>query len=216
MSNIRNLTDEQYEVALHPLWQYLGVFDPPAPAEVIFVFGGLDLAVPRHAAELFSRGFAPTVLISGASGPLTRSIFVTTEAETFRDEMMKYGTPTNVILLELRATNALENVRLGMTTLSDHGVRIRSALLVAKTFLMRRCKATFQKQYPDVATRCCPPNMPVRNAVDRERSEFAKRLLAELRRLDEYAVKGDIAPQLRDEAVEDAAAHLGALIAQED
>ncbi|MGK2860253.1 MAG: YdcF family protein [Thermoanaerobaculia bacterium] len=215
MSRIVTLTDHDYAEVLRPLWSYLGGFDAPEPSDVIFVFGGLDLAVPRRAAELYTQGIAPVALISGAAGPLTRKVFSSTEAETFRDEMVKHGTPRNVIVLETRATNTLENVRFGMAALAEQKISVQCAALVGKTFLMRRCRATFAKQYPDVRVSCCPPSISVLEAVDRDRGEFAARLLAELRRLDDYGAKGDIAPQPRDTAVDRAADDLRALLSDD-
>jgi hypothetical protein len=213
MASLHTFDDQLYEAALQPLWRYLGVFDEPTQSDVIFVFGGLDLAVPRRAAELYSQGYAPTVVLSGAAGPLTRHVFASTEAEVFRDEMLKCGMPNEAILLDTRATNTLENVRFGMAVLAEHGIHPSTAVLVGKTFLMRRCRATFGKQHPEVIVRCCPPRIPVMAAVDRDRAEFAARLLAELRRLEEYARKGDIAPQPDDPEVAFAATQLQSLLA---
>jgi hypothetical protein len=51
--------------AAEDLWRYLAVNQPPEPADVIFVFGGNDLLVPRQAAALFRAGLAPLVLVTG-------------------------------------------------------------------------------------------------------------------------------------------------------
>ena len=49
MSTIERLDDISYEGILLPVWEYLAVEHTPKQSEVIFVFGGIDLAVPAKA-----------------------------------------------------------------------------------------------------------------------------------------------------------------------
>lgn len=190
--DINKLNDEEYSSLLKPLWDYLGVYDEPRKTDLIFVFGGLDLAVPRRAAELYTYRLASQVLISGSWGPFTQGVFTKSEAAEFCDEMVRHGTPREAILLEEKAINTLENVLFGMDLLRKWNVRPASMILVGKTFLMRRCKATFERQFPEIAVRCCPPLTSILEAVDRDRERFAKRLVDELQRLQDYGEKGDI------------------------
>jgi DUF218 domain len=212
MRKTKEIDDSAYENLLQPIWAYLGVYDEPAPSDLIFVFGGLDLAVPRRAAELYNLGLAPQVLITGASGPLTKDVFDKSEAATFREEMVRHGVKESVILIEETATNTLANVLSGMALAAQHGLKVKTALLVAKTFLMRRCRATFQKQFPGVETLCCPPMGSLIDAIDRPRPEFASRLIAELKRLEDYSKKGDIVRQPLPEIVQEASAEVQALL----
>lgn len=176
------------------VWRFLAVSDPPARADVIFVFGGADLAVPRHAAALFAQHYASVVLCSGRAGPLTPASFAGSEAETFAQDMVARGVPNDAILIEPEATNTGQNVQFGMRTLIDHGIMVRKALLVAKPFLMRRCIATFAKQCPNVEAIASPPPGDMRDFLDRSWDDFVARLPAELSRLADYAERGFIAP----------------------
>ena len=85
------------------------------------------------------------------------------------------------------------------------GMTPRTALLVAKGFVMRRCVATFARQFGDVRVRACPPTGGMEAALDRSGVAFATRLVAEVDRLDHYAKKGDIRPQEVPARVRDAA-----------
>ncbi|MBX3024695.1 YdcF family protein [bacterium] len=185
--------DAQFLALVSPVWDYLALNEQPQPSDVIFVFGGLDLAVPTRAAELYSLHYAPIVLVTGNAGALTKEVFSKPEAIVFRDRMVELGVPSGSVILELTATNTYQNVSLGMRTLRQAGRIPTTALLVAKSFLMRRCYATFLRQYPEVQTRSCPPQGSLLHFCDRPRHEFAERLVAELERLDSYSVKGDIA-----------------------
>lgn len=192
---IDTLDDDAYTRLLLPLWEFLARTHVPAPSDVIFVFGSRDLDVPRRAAELYAAGLSRRVLVSGQLGPLTAPVFDRPEALVFRDELTRQGVPAGAITTEEHASNTLENVRFGMSALEAAGQAPRSALLVAKAFVMRRCLATFTRQCPAVSVRGCPPAGAMVAQRDRPRAAFAVRLLGELRRLDEYAATGDIEPQ---------------------
>ena len=191
---IDSLDDEAYTRLLKPIWDYLRLTHAPAPSDVIFVFGSRGLEVPRRAAQLYAAGWAPRVLVSGRAGPMTRDVFDQPEALVFKDELLRRGVPASAVVTEVEAGNTLENVRFGMTALEAAGQRPRSALLVAKAFAMRRCLATFARQHPGVEVRGCPPAGSLTEQLDRSRAAFAARLVAEVRRLDEYGAAGDIEP----------------------
>ena len=193
------------EVALQVLWDYLLVARPPAPSDVIFVFGSQDLAMPDRAAELYRGGHAPAVLVTGGFGRMTRGVFDQPEALVFRDRLLAAGVPETAIVTETEAGNTLENVRLGLAALRRAGRPARSALLVAKGFVTRRAEATFAVQAPDVRVRACPPTTRLAEAMDRSPDAYAARLVAEIDRLDRYGARGDIARQRVPEAVRDAA-----------
>ena len=152
---------------VQPLWDFLAVSHRPIAADVIFVFGSQDLAVPARAAELYQAGHAPRVLVTGSFGKMTRGVFGRAEAFVFRDHLVSAGVPEAAIVTEPDASNTLENVTFGMAALDRLGARPRTALLVGKGFVMRRCLATFARHHGDVETRACPPTDDVRRAVDR-------------------------------------------------
>jgi uncharacterized SAM-binding protein YcdF (DUF218 family) len=193
--SIESLDEAAYEALLAPIWAFLARTHDPAPSDVIFVFGSRDLDVPRRAAELYAAGLSSRVLVSGRLGPRTEHVFSKPEALVFKDELTTRGVPDSVITTEVDAGNTLENVRFGMSALRAAGETPRSALLVAKTFVMRRCLATFARHHPGVAVRGCPPAGSLAAQRDRPRAAFAARLVAEVRRLDEYGAVGDIEPQ---------------------
>ena len=193
------------EAALRVLWDYLLVAQPPAPADVIFVFGSQDLAMPDRAAELYRGGHAPAILATGGFGRMTRGVFHQPEALVFRDRLIEAGVPAAAIVAETEAGNTLENVRFGLAALRRAGRPARSALLVAKGFVTRRALATFAAQAPEVRVRACPPTPRLSEAMDRPAEAFAGRLVAELDRLDRYGARGDIARQRIPPAVRAAA-----------
>ena len=187
--------DPATRALIQPLWDYLAVSDSPVVADVIFVFGSRDFAVPQRAAELYHAGHASRVLVSGREGKMTRGVFDQPEALVFKDRLIAAGVPESAVLTEPHAGNTLDNVRFGMAVLRRSGETVTRALLVAKGFVMRRCVATFHQQFDDVQVCACPPSGGLDAALDRSGAAFAVRLAAEIDRLDRYAAKGDIRAQ---------------------
>ena len=175
-----------------PLWRFLVVTDPPAKADVIFVFGSQDLSVPSHAAALYKLGYSRNVLVSGNYGRMTKDVFNQPEALVFKDCLVRNGVPAEMVVAECGATNTLENVRFGVKELRRRELKIVTALIVGKPFVMRRCRATFARQAPEIRVRCCPPTDEISSSIDREPNAFAQRLVSEIERLDRYGLSGDI------------------------
>lgn len=189
------VTGDALEPLLQHLWEFLAVSVPPCAADVIFVFGCADRAVPARAAQLYHAGHAPQMVVSGGYGRLTRGVFDQPEAHVFKHDLVAHGVPERAIVTEPDAANTLENVRFGMAAFRDRGFRPSSALLVAKGFVMRRCVATFDRQFPDVTVYPCPLVARLQVAIDRSVPAFAARLVAEVDRLDRYTEKGHICAQ---------------------
>ena len=198
-----------------PIWGFLSVVHPPVPSDVIFVFGHRSLELPRRAAGLYAAGWSTRLLVTGGFGPMSREVFSKAEALIFKDELLRFGVPACAITTENIAGNTLENVHLGVNALRVAGYQPRSALLVAKGFAMRRCLATFAQHYPDVEVRGCPPVESLIVQRDRPWPAFARRLLGELRRLDDYAAVGDIAAQKIPSSVREAAKRLQRFMQQQ-
>ncbi len=180
---------------LNPVWNFLTVTDTPIRSDVIFVFGSQDLLVPDHAATLYRAGYAPTVLVTGQYGRLTRNVFEKPEALVFKDMLVSGGVPSQAIVVEPTAQNTLENVTKGLSLLRKTNISCQSVLLVAKPFVMRRCAATFARQAPAVRVSCCPYTDEITASIDRAPFDFARRLVEELGRIDHYASNGDIERQ---------------------
>jgi len=187
-------SDLEYVQLLAPLWNFLSLSETPAQSDVIFVFGCIDMNIPKYAAKLWKAGFAGKILVTGDSGLMKSNEFNCTEAEAFADCIKKTGVPKENIFIESMAKNTGENVRFGMELLVKYNVNPKSLLLVARPFSMQRCVATFHKFYPNIKVTPCPAPGSIIDYVDRPRPEFALRLVAELDRLENYPALGFTAP----------------------
>ncbi len=185
------------EEQLRQLVDYLAVRQEPEPSDAIFVFGSVLLtAVWKQAEELFRRGLAPVIVTTGHAGPNARSLGIMSEGRFLAEKLVAFGIPSSAIFFEEKSTNTLENVIFGMNVLEENGIMAKKVLLVAKPFHMRRCLATFAKQFPSVRAFSCPPVLSFEEMIDRPFNEFANRVVGEVDRLIKYGNDGrSIVPQ---------------------
>jgi len=158
--------------------------------DALFVFGTNTGDVARHAASLYRQGKAPRMVISGShrhdrtEGPFG----FPSEAEYMASIAEKEGLPKEKIILETKATNTHENTVFGMQACKDAGFFPKSLILVAVPYLLRRARAGFTKNFPDI--KIYGSAMPV--AEDFFTPYRIKRIKGELPRLIKYAESGTI------------------------
>ncbi|MFT5122713.1 MAG: uncharacterized SAM-binding protein YcdF (DUF218 family) [Kiritimatiellia bacterium] len=132
------------------LWTYHCTRHPLLPADVIIGFGSYDLRVAEHAAALYRDGWAPRVLFTGHQGNWTRDLFDAPEAEVFKQHAVEHGVPEEQILVEPKARNNGENLRLSRELLAREGVNVQRAILVQKPQTTRRAWLTARKVWPEL------------------------------------------------------------------
>lgn len=174
------------DIVVNFLIESVPVEDLPL-AEAIFVFGHYEPQVAHHAAELWKKGKAPRIIISGKGRDAIPEGFET-EADFYNSLMLADGVPSSAMILEKESTNSLENVVMGMDAARKAGVEPKSVILCAMPPLLRRSCATFRKQFPEVAVYGSAFPMPPEWFTPRRINRF----LGEIQRLNEYAKKGDI------------------------
>ena len=187
----------EIQQAAQVVWDYHRLGHTLVPADLIFVLGSHDLRVAEHAADLFHRGLAPRVVLSGGLGRLTAETWARTEAETFAEVMRQRGVPETVLLLESRSTNTGENVRFTRQLLAERGVAVQSIIAVQKPYMERRAFATIRKQWPEVALRVSSPPIEFRHyptdAIPLD--EVIHIMVGDLNRIIEYPRLGFMIPQ---------------------
>lgn len=126
--------------------RFLFVADPPAPVDLCFVLGCPTPTNMDPAVALYTRGFAPVIMISG-HGPVPGPV---AESERFRDYGLARGIPPEAMVLERRATNTKENFVFSAPIIAERfgWARIRRVALVAKPYHMRRAIMTARRHWP--------------------------------------------------------------------
>lgn len=204
---------KSYLSALRLILDFLTVENSPRKSDVIFIFGSTKHYVASHAAKLYLKGYAPYILISGHKSKRSNNLYKKTEADFMKEEIIKLKVPEEKIITEHNASNTLENVIFGVKTLADKNIKINSAILLAKQFHLKRCVATFKKQFPNVKLCCSYPKMTFTEYLSYEmtendksknnktKNEVIKRIIGEIDRFKIYAEKGDIIKQTIPEKI---------------
>jgi uncharacterized SAM-binding protein YcdF (DUF218 family) len=102
----------------------------PRKADVIVVLGGEIESRAAKAAELYKRGFAPRVLVTGR-----------TDGMLIKERLVSTGVPEDAISVEPNADSTFENARLSMPLLRQWNTK--TALLVTSWFHSRRAISVF-------------------------------------------------------------------------
>ena len=126
--------------------KYLGEEDIPQLSNVIFVFGSESLTRIKTAVDLYRRGLAPKIFISGG-----RPIYKgkkQPEAEVFKIWAVKHGISPKDIVIHTRAISVPDNVRGGLNMMDRLGMSYDSMILVTVWFAMRRSWAHMMKYVP--------------------------------------------------------------------
>ncbi|MFG2554427.1 YdcF family protein [Streptomyces sp. NPDC048581] len=132
------------------LWDFQQMGHEPRPCSVAIGLGSHDLGVADTTADLYHRGMAPLIVFTGATSRTTRERMPRGEAEHYRDRAVELGVPADAIIVEPKARNTGENIRLSRTLLEERRVPVLSVLLVSKPYEERRAYATARKLWPDV------------------------------------------------------------------
>ncbi|EOD77916.1 hypothetical protein D515_03393 [Grimontia indica] len=179
---------------LETIWNYHLMGHEVKPADCLFVLCSNDLRVAEHAADLYRRGMAPYVLVSGGRGRFTEDVFEKSEAETFAEILRDEGVPDRAILLESQATNTGENVTLSHEVLSKKGLTFSRFILVQKPFMERRAYATFLKQWPDdvESVVCTSPPIPFLEypTADLPFDHVVEATVSDFERIKDYPAQG--------------------------
>ncbi len=105
-----------------------------AAADLIVVFGTRHWTPAEIAASLFKRNLAPAILVTG--GP-SRDPESTAEAHRHRDLLTAAGVPGDVILVEDRSSNTVENVTMGWAVAERALEEVRTVIAVTKWYHRR-------------------------------------------------------------------------------
>jgi uncharacterized SAM-binding protein YcdF (DUF218 family) len=203
-------TRDQIIESAQLIWDYHQLGHSIGSADLIFVLGSHDLRVAERAADLYSDGVAPMILMSGGFGNFTQGTFEKPEADLFAGVAISKGVPSQHILIENRSTNTGENVLFSKRLLADRGLDVQSLVAVQKPYMERRTYATIRKQWPEVAVSVtspqlsfdayCGPDFPVERIIPI--------MVGDLNRIMTYPSKGFQILQEVQESVEAAYQYL--------
>ena len=139
---------------------FIFIEDQPEQADMIFLPGSAEGALPVRAAQLWKEGYAPLVLPSGKYSKLT-GYFTghgdhETEWDYFHEILLKEGVADHAILQEKQATYTYENAIFSRQVTDLHKIQVKKAILCCKTYHARRSLMYYQLLYPETVIMVCP------------------------------------------------------------
>ncbi|MCX6545003.1 MAG: YdcF family protein [Acidobacteria bacterium] len=140
---------------------YLEVLDPPEKADVIVVLGTGDGPRLEWAAQLYARGLAPTILLTGYANYPPANDFA-----------RAHGMSPETVIRERNSTTTYTNATLSAPILRRLGAR--KVILVTSWYHSRRALQTFRKVVPDIRYVSIPAS---RDSEAVSRTKIAKELI---------------------------------------
>ena len=169
------------------------------PVDLLFIFGTstIDGETLESVARACQQGRFPKVLVTGLSGRLYSETGKPV-AHIMRDELIARGVPSEIILVQDRSTNTLEDVAFSLDVLEKHSIFLDSIAFLCKAHHSGRCLRTLRKFFPSQIL------SPVTYLAEYEGVKISKedwyqhevsrgRVYGEYLRIIEYTGRGDIA-----------------------
>jgi hypothetical protein len=157
------------------------------------------LRVPQAAARIYNQGYASKVILSGNRGRWGNQDWDKTEAEVFKDIMVKMGVPEKAFLpLDKEATNTGANIVNIISILKNENITPKSVVLFQTPISQRRSWANFVQDFTRESTyfgrvECInySPYIPDVSAMNSDEfCKFVTFVWGEIERLIEYSYNG--------------------------
>ena len=160
-------------VSFEEIGKFIFLNEEPVSADLILIPGAPVKELAEHGADLWKKGYAPKILVTGkyymsyesleeefnkVSGKSGDRGECTTEAEFLSKIMISMGVDKDSIILEEESTNTFENAKFSRkiieNDLKEEG--IKHIILCCQAFHARRALMTFQSELRDIRITVCP------------------------------------------------------------
>lgn len=132
---------------------YLIVESNPQVSDVIIVPSGGGIERIEKALDLYGKGFAKKILVSGKSNDESSP----SNAESMYAYALRQGVPADVLIQEPNAKNTWENLLFSRDALASE---TKSILIVTSAYHMKRVKWIAEKIFPDKQLSYVPVEVP--------------------------------------------------------
>ncbi|WP_243711404.1 YdcF family protein [Actinomadura sp. KC216] len=191
------LLPDAYRADVETLWDYHDMHHAIRLSDVGIGLGSHDLGVATFTAELYQRGMFPRIVFTGANAPTTIERFPRGEAVHYREHALQLGVPAKAVLVEPNATNTGQNIEFTRKLLTDHGIEVRSAILVSRPYQQRRAYSTAKKVWPELEIICAsrPLSLDEYIASIGDVTRVISMLVGDTQRIMIYPERGFAIPQ---------------------
>lgn len=149
---------------------FIFIKDEPRKVDAIFLPGGSHPEQPEYAAELYKNGIAPILIPSGGvsvkkgkfDGVKSKANIYNkdykTDCEFLSDVLSVNGVPPTAIIGEDKSGHTRDNAFMSRVVVDNNNLKIRTAIIVCKSFHARRCLMLYGLAFPDTKFYVCPVN----------------------------------------------------------
>lgn len=178
------------------LWNFQKIDNNLEKADAIIALGSHDLRVAERAAEIYLKGYAPVLVMSGGFGRLTDKLWTLPEAEMFARRAEELGVPREHMLIEDKSTNTGENIEFSKSLLKQKGISTDKLILVHKPYMGKRAYACFKKIWPEPQLLVTSPQVSYEEYANEyvSKEEMIHILVGDLQRIKEYPARGFVIP----------------------
>lgn len=169
-------------------------------SDLLFIFGTstIDSEILESVARDCQQERFPKVIVTGLSGRLYSETGKPV-AHIMRDELIARGVPSEIILVQDKSTNTLEDVAFSLDVLKRHDISPDSIAFLCKAHHSGRCLRTLRKFFPS-QTLSPITYLAEYSGIKVSREDWYQhevsrgRVYGEYLRIIEYSNRGDIAP----------------------
>ena len=124
---------------------FIFVENKPTNVDVILVAGWSRPQLAEKAIELYKKGYAPYILISGGANAKLKDW--ETEFAYLKHIAISSGVPQDAILKEDQAKHTFDNANLSYKVLQNKNIQAHKVILVCKAHHSRRALLTYQTAF---------------------------------------------------------------------
>lgn len=195
MENWKKMIDFMNSRIISDISNFIFVADTPKKVDAIFLPGGSHPTQPEYAAELYHKGYAKLIVVSGGvsvkkgkfagvrAKPDIYNGDYKTDCEFLTDVLIKNGVPMDCIIGEDKSGHTRDNAFFSKKVLDNKGIKIKTAMIICKAFHTRRSLMLYQLAFPEVEFIVCPVHcfnitkenwFTTEQGIDRVLGEFAR------------------------------------------
>ena len=167
---------------------------PTPPCDVILIPGGSHPQLIQRAIELYQKGMAKYILVSG--GENRKIPDYPSEAQFLKSIAVKEGVLSEAIICEEKARNTYENAVYSYEIIRDQDLDDKNVILVCKEYHSRRALFTYQKVFPAYTEFFVEPVTDIKG-LSRDnwytKDEYIKTVIGEVEKMGKY-FSDDILP----------------------
>ncbi|MDR2901784.1 MAG: YdcF family protein [Lactobacillales bacterium] len=194
------------------LWDWHHMNHTLEKSDIILVLGGGNTNVIEQGIKLFHQGWAPFLVISGGTSGTTKHLYEKTEADSFAKIARSAGVPADKIILEENAQNTYENFIFTENVLFRQKIPLKTATVVAQTFMERRAYKTAQFRWPHIRVLMSSYDIPFEKRLSSldDPHQYIHYLTGNVQRIEKYTANGQMIPEEIPENIQKSYAFLTA------